>query len=406
MNSLKRSISILIFFVCIYPAKSIAQDKTAEIISKLNAVIKPINTIKSDSSFEDIDFLKETLKDKEIISLGEATHGTREFFDYNDRLIRFLVTNMGYKAIGFESDYIAIESIDDYVNGKTDSLFSLPGSVIMSTNRPMIEWLRNYNKTKTIEERVHLYGLEARNYSNIINKILKVCPNIETTDKLLLEKLKNTDVSLVKRKDLNELKKTIENLQKGNNNELIKHYLTLLSQRGNPNGYYGTKTGFRDQSMANNAIWIKERAVNNKLITWLHNGHVAKTEYLNRPSMGNYLNEKYGSKYFVIATDFNHGEVIVRKFIAKNKPVSNLQPLYYPEVNTNKGYEYYFKQCKFKNFIIDVNASMKDPILNSFLTKLLEMRSVGLFSVPANEKLSISKNFDLIVFFDRTRSTW
>ncbi|UKJ06152.1 erythromycin esterase family protein [Solitalea lacus] len=404
MNYLKTSISILTFFVCIYPAQSIAQDKTAEIISNLNAIIKPINTIKADSSFEDIDFLKETLKDKEIISLGEATHGTREFYDYKDRLIRFLVTNMHYKAISFESDYIAIEKIDDYINSKTDSLISLPGSALLYTNHPMIEWLKKYNQTKAIAEKVHVYGLEVRNFDNIINKILKVFPEIETADKLLLEKVKNSGYAMVKRKDLNELKGTIKNLQKACNNELIKHYITLLSQIGNPDGY--EDNGFRDQTMAYNAIWIIERTPNNKLITWAHNGHVAKKGYLNYPIMGTYLNEKYGSKYFVIATDFNHGEVNVRKFIAKNKPVSNFQPLYYPEVNTSKGYEYYFKQCKFKNFILDVDSASKVSILNSFLTEPLDMRLIGALSIPEKKKLSISKNFDLIVFFDKTRRAW
>lgn len=121
--------------------------------------------------------------------------------------------------------------------------------------------------------------------------------------------------------------------------------------------------------------------------------------------MGKFLSQKYNSKYFAIATDFNHGEVSVRKYIAKNKPIGNFAPLYYPEVNSDKAYEYYFKQCKFKNFIFEINSAIKNPILNSFFNNKMDMRMIGALSIPVYTKLSIAENFDLIVYFDKTTSS-
>lgn len=395
----------IILFVCyslLVNVVSFAQIKTQNILSNLNEIIKPIKTLNADSSFEDLNFLKEILIDKEIITLGEVTHGTREVFDYKDRLVRFFVTNLEYKAIAFESDFIALEKIDDYINGKTVRLRNLSGTPLHIDNMKMIEWLKNYNLSLSEENKVHVYGLEARGFNNISAKILETFKDLNIIDKKILERLKATSYSEIKREDINLLQITVENLRKATNNSLHHHYLNLLAQ--NADGFYEKKIGVRDEYMSKNASWIKDKTSNNKLIVWAHNGHVAKTALYNKPSLGNFLFEKYKSKYFVVATDFNHGEVLVRKY-AKNKSPENFAPLYYPEVNSDKAYEYYFKQCKVKNFIIDVSSSNNNSILESFLSKPKDMRMIGAESFPVNKKLSIKENFDLIVFFNKTTSS-
>ncbi len=127
--------------------------------------------------------MKETLNDKELIALGEVTHGTAEVFSYKDRLVRFLVTHLGYKAIAFESDFLAIGYMDDYITGKADSIKYVAGTAIMRSNHLMIEWLRRYNIGKADADKVRIFGLESRNYTNIFNKLIAVIPNLEKADK-------------------------------------------------------------------------------------------------------------------------------------------------------------------------------------------------------------------------------
>lgn len=399
----KHFIILSICFILLFKANSFSQSKSQDVISSLNKVIKPIKTLNADSSFEDISFLKETLKDKEIIALGEVTHGTREVFDYKDRLVRFLVTNLGHKAIAFESDFIALEKIDDYINGKIETLKILSGTPLFLNNSKMIEWLKNYNLSQSEENKIHVYGLEARGFSNISAKILETFKDLSANDKKILERLKVTNYTEIKKEDINLIKVTIENLKKAQNNSLQLHYIDLLAQ--NADVFYEQKIGVRDEYMAKNASWIKDITRNNKLIVWAHNGHVAKTALYHKPSMGTFLFEKYKANYFVIATDFNQGEVSVRKYIAKNKPVGDFAPLYYPEVNSDKAYEYYFKQCKYQNFILDVNSAFKNSNLNSFVRNKMDMRMIGALSIPTKTKLSIAENFDLIVYFNITTSS-
>jgi erythromycin esterase-like protein len=378
---------LLLLLLC---SNLLAQE--TQLVNRLNNLITPIKTLKPDSSFEDIDFLKETLQDKEIIALGEVTHGTREVHDYKDRLIRYLVTNLNHKAIAFEADYSGLEMLDSYINGKIDT-------AIMSPNyQPLFQWLKAYNKTQSEQNKVHLYGLELRGFSAAIDKVLASTNDISERDKEILLNVKNTPFEKIDKALIANFRivcaRLPESLYSQMLIQLIDNYKNFTSLNG--------KIGFRDQYMANNAIALKEAVSDKKLIIWAHNGHVAKTSLYNKPAMGEYLHDKYGEKYYVIATDINKGYISIRKFIAKNRPISDRQPLYYPEVISNKAYEYYFKECKYKNFILDVDAASIDDQLKSFLTQPKEMRMIGSLNDTTNKKLSIANNFNMIVYFNET----
>lgn len=363
------------------------------IVSRLNDVIKPIKTLIPDSSFDDIDFLNEIVKEKEIIALGEVTHGTKEVYAYKDRLIRYLVSDLNYKDIVFEADNTGLEILDDYINGKIDS-------AAMSPNyKSLLKWLRAYNKTKIEQDKVHLYGLEIREFNASIDKALRLYKDINQQDKETLVEIKNTQFDKISKESLADFRMVCTRLPDN------LHSKMLIQLIDNYHNFIGRgKIGFRDKFMAENAIALKESTNNRKLIIWAHNGHVAKTSLYGKPAMGEYLDKKYGDKYYVVATDINKGNVSVRKIIGKNKPLSNWQALYYAEVNSSKAYEYYFKQCKYKNFILDVDAATIDDQLRPFLTQQKEMRMIGGLSTSVNKKLSIADNFDMVVYFDETTS--
>lgn len=59
--------------------------------------------------------LADALADRTVVGLGEATHGTREFFRLKHRLIRFLVEEHGFRAVALESNFLVALALDDYV---------------------------------------------------------------------------------------------------------------------------------------------------------------------------------------------------------------------------------------------------------------------------------------------------
>ncbi|MDQ0965332.1 erythromycin esterase [Flavobacterium sp. W4I14] len=396
-----KNLLLLLSILALAPMQILAQQSDAIILTNLNKVIKPIESIRGNTNFTDIGFLKETLKDKELIALGEVTHGTAEVFDYKDRLVRFLVTNLSYKAIAFESDFLAIEFINNYILGEVDTIKYVAGTAIMMTNRPMIEWLRLYNLNKSDPDKVQIYGLESRNYTNIFNKLIAVIPQLDRLDKDLMQtylaKPFNTELT---KQEMQGIKSMLSRLQTVQLSDGCRQYVEMLRQLIS----YDTSRSIRDQYMAKNATWIKERVKDKKLIVWAHNGHLAKEQLHNYSTLGTHLNKKYGSRYYVIGTDFNSGKAYVNVLIAKNKPLQGFQQYYYPEVDSRKWYEYFFNQCEYKNFILDINVASQEKVLNQFLTQPLIMRSIGSLSSPEGKKLSMSKNFDMIVYFDKTTS--
>ena len=86
-------LSILAAFALLLShSNSYAQQQDAGILEALNRVIRPVETLEPEGSFSDLNFLDEIIASKNVIGLGEVTHGTVEVFKYKDRLIRYLVT--------------------------------------------------------------------------------------------------------------------------------------------------------------------------------------------------------------------------------------------------------------------------------------------------------------------------
>jgi hypothetical protein len=59
--------------------------------------------VEAGQGFEDMQPLKTVIGDARLVALGEATHGTREFFQLKHRMLEFLVTEMGFTVFGIEA---------------------------------------------------------------------------------------------------------------------------------------------------------------------------------------------------------------------------------------------------------------------------------------------------------------
>ena len=89
-----------------------ARDKAIVTLLRRQAI--PLRSITAGSGFDDLMPLKEVLRDVRVVGLGEATHGTREFFQFRHRMLEFLVEEMGYTVLAVEGSYAAFMNINDY----------------------------------------------------------------------------------------------------------------------------------------------------------------------------------------------------------------------------------------------------------------------------------------------------
>src|SRR4051794_25977935 len=83
------------------PLTAWAQSPTVNDWIQANAI--PLTTPEAGHGFADMQPLKKVIGDARIVSLGEATHGTREFFQLKHRMLEFLASEMGFTIFSIEA---------------------------------------------------------------------------------------------------------------------------------------------------------------------------------------------------------------------------------------------------------------------------------------------------------------
>lgn len=118
---------------------------------------------------DDLDSLLERIGDANSVMLGEASHGTTEFYRWRAEITRRLVTEKGFSFIAVEGDWPDCYRINRYIKGATDTGQSAH-EVLYSFSRwptwmwanadmvDLVEWLKSHNKNA--RDKVGFYGLD------------------------------------------------------------------------------------------------------------------------------------------------------------------------------------------------------------------------------------------------------
>lgn len=111
-----------------------------------------LNTVESGHGFADMQPLKGIIGNARIVSLGEATHGTREFFQLKHRMLEFLATQMGFTIFSIEANLPEAYRLNDFVlNGKGDPAKLIRGMYFWTWDTQevldMVLWMREFNKS-------------------------------------------------------------------------------------------------------------------------------------------------------------------------------------------------------------------------------------------------------------------
>jgi erythromycin esterase-like protein len=133
------------------PAKpagdAVAQESVVDWVRR-NAI--PLSTTEAGHGFKDLKPLKAIVGDARVVALGEATHGTREFFQLKHRLLEFLATKMGFTIFSIEANMPEAYRLNDYVlHGRGDPATLLKGMYFWTWDTEevldMIRWMREFN---------------------------------------------------------------------------------------------------------------------------------------------------------------------------------------------------------------------------------------------------------------------
>lgn len=121
----------------------------------------------SDSTNNDLSFLHNELRGKSIVGLGEASHGTREFYVQKARIVEFLISKCDFKLLAFEFQQSLIAPINIYLQTGQGNLKELMKYMALYNTEEiysLFQRIRKYNKDKTSENRVVLIGVDNKDY--------------------------------------------------------------------------------------------------------------------------------------------------------------------------------------------------------------------------------------------------
>jgi Erythromycin esterase len=111
-----------------------------------------LTTAEAGHGFADLEPLERIVGDARLVSLGEATRGSREFFQLKHRMLEFLVSQMGFSIFSIEANMPEAYRLNDYVlNGTGDPAQLLRGMYFWTWDTEevlaMIQWMRAFNQS-------------------------------------------------------------------------------------------------------------------------------------------------------------------------------------------------------------------------------------------------------------------
>jgi hypothetical protein len=140
---------ILTLFAC---AISLVAFQEQPIVEWVRSHAVALKTPEAGHGFDDMQPLKKIVGQSRIVALGEATHGTREFFQLKHRMVEFLASQMGFTIFSIEANMPEAYRLNDYVLvGKGDPKTLIKGMYFWTWDTEevlaMIEWMREFNQS-------------------------------------------------------------------------------------------------------------------------------------------------------------------------------------------------------------------------------------------------------------------
>ncbi|WP_046745601.1 erythromycin esterase family protein [Kordia zhangzhouensis] len=403
---------VFIYFFLSFPTYS----QNIKVVNWINA-----NAIKIEDANPDTQLITfksnipKKFENAKIFGFGEATHHGKEFFDIKTKFFKFLVENQDVKVFIIEDSYTSEFGINEWISGGKGNVetiaenFSIyPWHCKEVVN--LLKWIRNYNLTKTDNEKIRFYGMDIQNVQNINNEIRYLVKkyNITMSEELLsvadacankkIEYNKKTDWADKKIPKLKEIERILSDFQKNVNNDSHKEFTSTIRALNYliKYTYYlqNSKSTVRDLMMFENVKWIIENETSNgKAFIWAHNEHINNKEMLSHGSgwinLGAHLKEHYKDDYYSVGFDFGKGTL--RGFVVrKNEP--NYWETYQIDEPFRKTYSKTLFEAKEDIYFIDMrNASKNIP--SEFFNKKSKQLILGASGFNPEKYYLIPKKF-------------
>ncbi len=141
----------------------------ADVADALREIARPIEKV------DDLAPMLKKLEDRRHVLLGEASHGTREYYLWRAAISRMLIEEGRANFIAVEGDWDAALHVHRYVTHHEEAAGSAREALEKFTRWPswlwaneemidLVEWLREFNAEREGDDRVGFFGIDIYGY--------------------------------------------------------------------------------------------------------------------------------------------------------------------------------------------------------------------------------------------------
>ena len=408
-----------------YPWKRVNRPAPDAVVDWIRSHAIPLDTVVAGHGFEDLRRLKPIIGDARIVSLGEATHGTREFFQAKHRLVEYLVTELGFSIFAIEASLPDAMAVNAYVlHGQGNAARALAGMKFWTWDTEevlqMIEWMRRYNADPSHGRKVRFYGFDMQ-YTDtavvsIVNYIAQSAPEHVEKVKTDLKTFSPenwqlgfadlpTEVRLAARRGAEDVAALLDKYRDDTEAWVrARRYVTVIVQAAEMFAPTTQPRGdIRDKAMADNVGWIARSHPEARIVLWAHNVHISKLDSDGFRAMGGHLAATFGDRYFSLALSFGEGAFQARERLLGRKAA----PLVARTVSLPSDHyvEVALARVGTPLFVIDLrNRPRTGPVASWFDTPH-PMRTTGGNHKPPDYPWGLTlldREFDAVLYVHRT----